>query len=123
MQKSGEAPKSKAERISSMACSYFFLALEHRRNGKFDYFLQRSEALHSRAMEEEPSSPVHLNNRALVREAIGDFAGAFLAFKAAKKLCNGNDPLRAVVEKNASGTEAHLGFGARAPIAEPIQEG
>jgi len=123
MQTSNAVPKSKAERLSAIASAYFFLALEHRRNGKFDYFLQRSESLHGLAIKEEPNSPVHRNNRALVHEARGDFESAFLDFEAAKKLCNGNDSLRAAVEKNASRTEAMLGIEAYGPLAESIQIG
>ncbi|MFA5929909.1 MAG: hypothetical protein WC861_03435 [Candidatus Micrarchaeia archaeon] len=119
MQTRSATPKGKAERLSAIASSYFFLALEHRRNGKFVHFLERAEALHGLAAKEEPSSPVHLNNRALVREAREDFEGAFLDFKAAEKLCNGNDRLRAAVENNALKTETRLGIEKQGPIAEP----
>ena len=123
MQRSNVARKSNAERLSSIASDYFFLALEHRRNGKFEHFLSRSEKLHGLAIKEEPKSPVHRNNRALVREVGGNFKGALFDFKAAKKRCNGDDILRAAVERNARKTEARLGSGKQDPLAEPIQIG
>jgi len=123
MQKSNVARASRAEKLSKIASAYFFLALEHRRNGKFEQFLGRSEKLHGLAIKEEPGSPVHRNNRALVREAKGDFEAAFLDFKAAKRLCNGDDCLRATVEKNALKTEARLGIETQRLLAESIQIG
>ena len=123
MQLSNTAPKGKAERLSEIAGSYFFLALAHRKNGKFEHFLSCSEKYYGRAISEEPGSPVHRNNRALVREARGDFENAFLDFEAAKKLCNGDDVIRAAVGKNASKIEARLGIGKPGPLAEPIPEG
>ncbi len=123
MQLSNTAPRGKAERLSSVASSYFFLALGHRKNGKFFHFLGRSEKYYGIAISEEPGSPVHLNNRALVREAGGDFEKAFLDFEAAKKLCGGNGGIRESVEKNAARTMAKLGIEKPGPLAEPVSEG
>ena len=123
MQKSNVARASKGEKLSRIADAYFFLALEYRRNGKFEHFISRSEKLHSLAIKEEPNSPAHRNNRALVREARGDFEAAFLDFRAAKQLCNGDESLRAAVEKNALKTERKLGIEKQEPLAEPIQKG
>jgi|GEM_PF-3912794 len=123
MQKISAVRENRGERLSRIATAYFFLALDHRRNGKFEHFISRSEKLHSLAINEEPDSPAHRNNRALVREARGEFEAAFLDFRAAKQLCNGNESLRAAVEKNAMKTERKLGIEERAPLLEPIQIG
>ena len=121
MQASNAVRAGKAERLSSIASAYFFLALEHRKNGKFEHFLGRSEKLHSLAIKEEPNSPVHRNNRALVREAKGDFEAAFLDFRAAKRLCNGDASQAKVVEQNSLKTRKRISPERQGLLAESIQ--
>ncbi len=123
MQKSNVARASRAEKLSKIANAYFFLALDHRRNGKFEHFISRSEKLYSLAINEEPGSPVHRNNRALVREAKGDFESAFLDFRAAKRLCNGNASQANVVEQNSLKTKARISPEKQELLVEPIQIG
>ena len=123
MQKISAVRASRPERLSKIANAYFFLALDHSRNGKFEHFLSRSERLHGLAIEEAPDSPAHRNNRALVREAKGDFEAAFLDFRAAKRLCNGNDSLREAVERNALKTEEKISPGRQKLLVESIRTG
>lgn len=123
MQTSSKACAGRAEKLSRIAGACFFLALERRGKGKSEHFLKRAEAFHGLAVKEEPNSPVHRNNRALVREAKGDFEAAFLDFEAAKKLCNGNAVQRGVVEQNSLKTMEMIAPERRKLLAESIQIG
>jgi hypothetical protein len=114
------ARRPRSERLSVAAGGYFFLGIEHRKNGRMEHFLKRSEKLYSLAAEADTSSIVPRNNRALVREALGDFEGAFLDFEAAKRLCNGNAEQKGVVERNSGNTCARISIGRRKLLLESI---
>jgi len=135
MQTNSITRPNRAEKFSKIAGAYFKLAVEHKGNGKFEHFLLRAEKLYGIAINEEPNSLAHRNNRALVRKANGDFEGAFLDFEAAKKLCNGNKEQLGDVEKNLQqiydrtgvegrkkiGVEKQIDAKGQKILVEPIQ--
>jgi len=120
MQKTKPQVASQPERISEIACSCFFRAL-NQRGEKVQHYLLLAEKWYGIAMEKEPHSPVPRNNRALVREVKGDFEAAFLDFAAAKRLCNGNADQASVVEQNSLKVRERISPERQLALLESIQ--